>query len=139
MPHIALTAIPTGEDLNIQRGDTLVITATKLGDISGRDKLWFTVKDDLADADTGAQIQIEETVGLVYIAGATAGIPANGSLAVTDQVRGDLTVTLAAVEAAKLVTLGRWWYDIQMLDDPVVTTLLRGRALITGDTTRAVD
>ena len=63
MPYITISTIPTGDTLELQRGDTLTVTATRLGDISGRDSLWFTVKDDTADADILAQIQIEETAG----------------------------------------------------------------------------
>ena len=137
MPHITISTIPTGDTLELQRGDTLTVTATRLGDISGRDKLWFTVKDDTADADILAQIQIEETAGLLYIAGAAATTPANGSITVTDAVRGDLTVVLAAVEAAKLNVMGRWYYDIQDLEGVVITTRLRGRTIITGDVGRA--
>jgi len=137
MPHVTITTIPPGDDLELQRGDTLTITVTKLDDISGRDKLWFTVKDDTGDADVLSQIQIEETAGLLYIAGATAATPANGSITVTDAARGDLTIVLAAVEAAKLEVVGHWYYDIQDLEGTVVTTRIRGRVKMTGDVGRA--
>ena len=136
MPHVAITAIPTGNTIEVQRGDTLTLTVTRLGDISARTSFWFTIKADTDDVDTAALVQIEETAGLLYINGAAAGTAANGSITVTDAVAGDLTVVLAAVEAAKLPVLGRWYYDFQMLTASGVTTVLRGRAILTGDATR---
>jgi len=138
MPYVSIPGIPRGDDLELQRGDTWAITMQRLGDVSGRDKLWFTLKDDKDDADTEALVQIEESAGLVYINGAPAGTPANGSITVTDAVRGNLTVGLAAVESAKLADVGNLYYDVQMLDDPVVTTLVHGRAVMVGDSTLAV-
>ena len=136
MPTVSVRTIPTGDDLDLQRGDTWSITFYRLGDISGRDKLWFTLKDDKDDTDATAWVQIEESAGLEYIAGAVAGTSANGSIAVTNAVLGNLTVTLAAVESAKLADVGNLFYDIQMYDDPAVTTLVRGRAVMMGDVTR---
>ncbi|GAG29604.1 unnamed protein product, partial [marine sediment metagenome] len=58
MPHVSIPSVPRGDDLELQRGDTWIITIQRLGDISGRDKLWFTLKDDKDDADTTALVQI---------------------------------------------------------------------------------
>ena len=88
-------------------------------------------------ADTAADIQIDEATGLLYIMG-VAGTAGNGSIVVTDAAAGDLTITLAAVETAKLSDKGRFWYDIQWLSAAgAVTTLTKGRAHIVGDVTRA--
>jgi hypothetical protein len=128
-----------GMDISIHRGDTLSLSLTYLGDISARSKLWFTVKEDKDSADTLADIQIEETAGLVYINKAAAGTPANGSITVTDAALGNLTITLAAVEAAKLDTTGKFTYDLQMLTAAgVVTTLRQGKAQMVSDITRSV-
>lgn len=140
MPHISVPSIPAGDDIAIQRGDTLTVTVTRLGDISGRTNLWFTVKQDRSDEDAESLIQIDETTGLLYIDGTTATVAANGSITVTDAVRGDLTVSLAAEETAKLGDdqEGDWHYDIQMIDGAgAVTTLIAGDARMTQDVSRA--
>ena len=136
MPSVAITAVPRTDNLKLRRGDTWTIRFQRVGDISGRDKLWFTLKDGVEDTDATAWVRIEETVGLEYIDGAAAATPANGSITVTDAVVGSGTVVLAAEEAAKLEDTGNLFYDLQMFDDPVVTTLVRGRAVIAADTTR---
>jgi len=136
VPTVSVRTIPTGDDLSLQRGDTWSILFYRLGDISGRDKLWFTLKDDKGDADTAALVEIEESAGLEIINGAAADTPANGSITVTNAALGDVTVALEAVESAKLADVGNLFYDIQMYDDPTVTTMVRGRAVLMGDVTR---
>jgi len=135
----SLQAALKGNDLEILRGDTLDLDVTRLGDISTRSKLWFTIKDDKDDTDALAQVQIEESAGLLYIAGTTATVAGNGSITVTDAANGDITIVLAAVESAKLVdTSGSWYWDVQVLTAAgVVQTLTRGRVVVIGDTTRA--
>lgn len=138
MPYVSIPSVPRGDDLALQRGDTWAITMQRLGDVSGRDELWFTLKDDKDDADASALVQIDESTGLLYINGVPAGTPANGSIVVTDAAKGNLTINLAAVEAAKLADVGNLYYDVQLLDDPAITTLVRGRAVVMGDSTLAV-
>lgn len=135
---LTITAAMRGEEIDILRGDTLDIDVVGLGDISTRSKLWFTVKDDKDTADEAAIIQIEETAGLLAIAGAPAATSANGSIVVTDAATGEITIELAAVETAKLVDTGKFYYDIQVLEGTAVRTLVGNRAAIIGDVTRAV-
>lgn len=125
-------------EFSIRRGDTLVLDIDRLGDISGRDNLWFTVKDDKDKLDSEATIQIDENNGLLYIVG-TAGTAANGSIVVVDAVAGNIGVTLEAEETAKIPDTGRWYYDVQMIAATTVTTLRTNRAIIIGDVSRAVD
>jgi hypothetical protein len=125
-------------DLQLYRGDTWTQPIARLGDISGRDKLWITCKDDKDDADSQAIFQIEETAGLVYINGAAASIPANGSITVTDAAVGNITVVLAAVETAKIEATKKFFYDVQMLDGTTVTTLRAGYLMVTSDVTKVV-
>ena len=133
----ALTNTQPGDAITIRRGDTLTLSIENLGDISTRTDIWFTVKEDLDDADTAAWIQISETVGLEYINGVAATVAGNGSITVTDAVAGDITIVLAAVESAKLQTCGKLFYDIQVLfADGTVSTLVANRAMIVRDTTR---
>lgn len=132
----SVAAAVSGTDLSIHRGDSLSASFTDLGDISGRTKLWFTIKAMRRDADTAAIIQIEETAGLVYINAAAAGTSANGSITVDDAVAGDITVTLDEVETAKL-SPDALVYDIQVLDGGNITTLTAAAATVTADVTRA--
>jgi hypothetical protein len=139
MPDVSLRNVPTGADVEIVCGDTLVLMFLRLGDISGRDKLWFTLKADRSDdADSASLIQIEETAGLEYIDGAAATVPGNGTITVIDAPSGDITVGLAAVEAAKLDDdTGHLSYDVQMLAGTTITTLVMGGAVIVADATKA--
>lgn len=125
----------TGE-LDIWRGDTLIINFTKLGNIAARTNLWFTVKGDRTDADAASVIMIDESVGLRYINSAAATVAANGSITVTDAVTGAITVRLEAVEAAKLPIIGRFRYDIQMETATSIETLADNACCISGDITR---
>ena len=136
MPYVSIPDIPKGGALDLQRGDTWVITIQRLGSIAARDKLWWSLKDDVDKTDAQALVQIEETARLVYINGAAATTPANGSITIDDAAAGDITVTLAAVESAKLENVGKFYYDVQMLVGAVVTTLVQGRAVVMGDVIR---
>ena len=135
-----LSTLVTGE-VTIVRGDTLILQFEGIGDITLRDNIWFTVKGDKDDADTGADIQIDEDNGLLYINGVdaqAAGWVADASITVTDAVAGDLTVRLEAVQSAKITTCSRNWYDLQVLWlDGTVSTLSKGIARVIGDLTRA--
>lgn len=122
--------------LTITRGDSLSASVTGLGDITGRKKLWFTVKGDLADEDAASVIQIEETAGLIYLNGA-AGTALDGAITVDDEDAGDITITLAAVASAELAA-GSYSYDIQWVDaSDGVHTLSGGPVRVTPDVTRA--
>lgn len=83
-------ATVSGTDVTLRRGETIAVPFTALGSLTGRSKLWFTVKHLDSDVDTAAIIQIVETTGLVYLNGA-AGTAGNGSLVVTDATTGALT------------------------------------------------
>ena len=138
MPNVSITSVPRGDPLELPRGDTWTITFQRVGDISGRDKLWFTLKDDLSDTDAESWVRIEETIGLEYIDGTAAATPANGSITVTDAVVGDFTVGLEAEESAKLNDIGNLFYDAQDLEGTDITTRVRGRAIMIGDVAKVV-
>jgi hypothetical protein len=125
-------------DLQLYRGDTWTQPIARLGDISGRDKLWITCKGDKDDADSQAIFMIEETAGLVYIVGTAASVPANGSITVTDAAIGNITVVLAAAETAKIEATKQFFYDVQILEGTVVTTLRAGYLMVTSDVTKVV-
>jgi hypothetical protein len=139
----ASSAIATAIDggiISIQRGDSLSVAITDLGDISGRSKLWFTVKASRSHTDTHSIIQIEESAGLVYLNGADASArAANGTITVDDAAAGDITVTLDEVETDDLVATGRLYYDVQVLTAAgAVTTLAMDTARVVADVSRVV-
>ena len=136
----AVTAAVSGSDITIHRGDSLSASITALGDISGRSKLWFTVKDSLADIDANSIIQIELTAGLVYLNAADASArAANGSITVDDEDDGDITIVLDEVETDDLVIQSGLSYDVQMLSTGGdISTLATGNCAITADVTRSI-
>ena len=127
-----------GQMLELQRGDTLDLDITGLGDLTTVDDLWFTLKKQLGDVDASAEMQISLLGGLLAIAGATAATPANGSITITDAAAGNITVALTAEEMAKLDVdfVGHW--DVQSLTGVTVVTRTRGNARILGDSTRRI-
>lgn len=88
---------------------------TGLGDVTTRDTLYFTVKRKPKDGDPLSVVQIEETAGLLFINSAAATVAGNGTLTVDDAVAGDVTITLAVAESAKLKTTDNLLYDIKMI------------------------
>lgn len=135
---VAIAAAVSGSTITIKRGDSLSASLTGLGDISGRTNLWFTVKDNLDDADTASIIQIDESTGLLYLNGAAAANPANGAITVDDAAAGDITITLQEAETDDLVPTQGLYYDVQVLDGGDVTTLTEGPCNVTGDVTRTI-
>lgn len=135
---ITIASPVSGSTITAQRGDTLSAALENIGALTNHSKLYFTVKWDAADADTAALIQIEHTAGLLYINGAAAVTAANGTLTVDDEATGDITIGLAAVEAAKL-PLGSYSYDVQIVRSAgTVSTLTSGNFTVSADVTRAV-
>lgn len=127
-----------GSTITVLRGDTLSVSLTNIGALTNYDKIWFTVKDYHTDPDTASIIQIEKTAGLLYINGAAASDPENGSLVVTDEASGDVTINLAAVETAQLSPRS-YYYDIQiLLDTGVINTLIIGIFDVLPDYTRSI-
>jgi len=133
----SVAAVVSGSNITAQRGDSLSISLTGLGDISTRTKLWFTVKTGTTVADTASTVQIEETAGLLYLNGA-AGTSGNGVITVTNATTGALTVTLQEADTANL-TIGDYVYDVQVLTSGgTVTTLTAGTFIVTADVTRTI-
>lgn len=123
-------------DIYLQRSADFEWEVFGVGDLTGRSKLYFTVKymkekDEATDAQS--VIQIEETAGLLYI-NKTAGTPANGSITVTDALAGTMTIELDAAETDKLLPNESYRYDIKM-DNTVMT---EGKLYISSAITRTV-
>jgi len=143
---VTSVSIQTGADLEVHRGDTMSISFSDLGDISDYSKLWFAIKPiapSLTDSESSVLILLvngtAESDGLVTIAGGSPEFAINGSIAITDSTDGDITVTMEAIEAAKLAPSAKSRYDIQVLrTNGSVNTLTRGNCTITSDVTRSI-
>lgn len=132
---IQVTETVTGATITVTRGDTLSITLTGIGNITGNTKLWFTVKaSDVADS--ASQLQIERSVGLLYVNG-SAGTAGHGSITVNDAATGSITIGVLPAASVSLVA-GNYSYDVQSLIGGAVTTLVAGRFDVTFDISRAV-
>ena len=108
------TATVSGSTITVNRYDTLYFSLTGLGTLANRTSLYFTVKQVKSQTDAQSDIQIEETVGLKYINRAAAVTAANGVMTIDDASAGDLTISLEAVEVAKL-GFGDYSYDIKIV------------------------
>ncbi len=133
-----IAAVLSGSKIRVHRGDTMVVPMTGLGTLANRDSLDFTVKASTKDTDDQAIIRIDEDTGLLRING-SAGTAGNGSIAVDDETAGNITITLAAVETAKLSKKGV--YDVQIVRSSgvPVSTLSAGNFSVTSDVTKAVN
>lgn len=136
-----LTAIDEGGNVEIRRGDRASFGFTGLGNLAGRsgEKLFFTVKsrktNDLDDAN--AIVQLTETSGLVLVNGEAPDDSTYGSLTVTDEVAGDLTIVLKSGVTNDLEVGSERFYDIQMIrSDGEPVTLCEGYFTVVADVTR---
>ncbi len=103
------------DTIEIKRAADADFDIRGLGDLAGRTKLYFTVKkmtekDDVAD--TQSIIQIEEGAGLIRI-NKNSATSANGSLTVTNELAGNINITLEASETAKIEPNITYLYDIK--------------------------
>jgi len=126
-----------GGTVTIHRGDSLSASITGLGAVTGYTNIWFTVKRNVADADTASIIQIDTTTGLLYLNGA-AGTAAQGSITVDDDAAGDITVVMAEEATDDLTPESGLYYDVQSLVGGSVSTLSAGPCNITADITRSI-
>lgn len=119
------------------RGDDWLITLTALGSITGNTEVWFTIKRRQVDTDAQAAVILSDGTGLEIINGA-AGTAGNGTLTVDDASAGDITMTLKAVETAKLA-VGAYKFDVQWKDGAgLITTIADGAFTVIADKTLAV-
>lgn len=137
-----VASVLSGSTITIQRGDTVSINITGLGNLSSRTspKLWFTIKRSTNHADSKSIIQITETGGLITQNGDVATDSTLGSITVNDATTGDVTILLkpgltASLEAYDATVCK---YDLQMLSSGMVTTLTSGLVNISPDVTRAI-
>lgn len=146
-----------GETLEVTKDSTITINLTNLGDVSGldddtsgqEDKVWFTVKKVLDDADTSSVIQIHvlypaganppDTLDYINGAAATA---TEGTFQFTDTTLGNATITIAAGAAAALpiYAVSPLDWDVKSLDysTGAVSVLATGKMYIYGTPTRSI-
>lgn len=136
----AVAAAVSGSTITCQRGDTLTVSLTGLGDLSDRVKLWSTVKSDPSLPDTAATLMTEETDGLTRVNGAAYTTITDGDITVTDEITGALT-EIVKQAVTKDLAPGQYTYDVQKLTAAgVVTTVTYAPFIVTGtgDITRAI-
>jgi hypothetical protein len=136
---LQIAAIVSGSGLTVHRGDTLVINLTGLGNLTGRTSLWFTAKQRAAQGDAEAQLQVEESEGLLVLAGSVPTEEETATLVVTDEVAGNVTVAISAAASRKLTptTTGVW--DVQVRMSDTVSTLSHGSLKIVADVTQRIE
>lgn len=143
---IDATSPAAGDPLIIYRDSTVGISLTGLADSTNSTKMWFTVKENLEDADTSSILQIlftnEETHTdtLLYVNKAAPISADNGGFVVTDHTDGTASITLAAAEAANLPIYAATplYWDVKMLTATGVTILSTGTMYIYGTPTRTI-
>lgn len=98
-----LLTIPAAADaLTIYRNGSLQLDFVGLGDLTGVQQIWFTIKSNLDTPDNEAILQIGMIEGLIHLNSQPADVPAGGSLTITDQINGNVRITLTAQYAAML-------------------------------------
>lgn len=127
----------TGRNVSVPQYEMTI--RVDVGNLVNNSKVYFTVKNKEDDVDSAAMIMVEKTDGLKYINGTVAEIPGNASLTINDVPTGDITISIAAVELAKL-GVGSYRYDVQIVRSvgAPVTTLAKGAFVVNDDITRAV-
>lgn len=136
-----IEAVLTGDNLIIHRGDTTEISLIGLGNISDRtgNKLYFTVKDNLADTDDKSVIQISELDGLLVLNGEVTLDSTLGSLIVINETLGNVTITLkeSLTKDLQASTTKKYHWDVQVMKpNGIVKTLTQGILIINYDVTQ---
>ena len=152
---VSATTPAVGDPLEIYKDSTVVISLTGLGSIAGLDqagdKLYFTAKENLDDADSSAIIQIyilapgagtpgADTLTYINGAAATAG---DGIITIVDKVTGAINITLypAAADDLPIYAATPLYWDVKTFDDEsidVVTILQTGTMYIYGTATKSI-
>ena len=119
-----IAEIVEGSVVSVYQYTTWSFSLTGLGDISARDRLYFTAKGNLDDGDdeSATILQVEETDGLLYIGGAAPTLATLGTLVVNDGTLGNITVTVDD----SVTGLGnqRGLYDVKMVTATGTTSVL---------------
>lgn len=117
IPAATCRAVLQGSTIGITISSTLRVTITDLGNISGRQQLWFTVKRSKNVGDDESLIQITESGGLLRLNGVTAESSSWGSMTVTDEDLGNVDIVLFAEATALLAPRTGADFDFKMKID----------------------
>jgi len=132
-----VTAAVSGSDIEVKSYSTWDIDLTGIGDISARTALYFTAKGDAEnDPDSAAIVSIEETLGLLYIDGEAATAAADGSITVTDETAGDITITVSADVTD--IERCQGWYGVKMVTASAVQVMCDGLFSVDAPSPRAI-
>lgn len=135
---VSVAAAVAGSTITCQRGDTLTAALTDIGALTGYSKLWFTVKADKAHTDAQAVLFVEKAAGLTVVNGEAHTTTTNGSITVSDEATGDITITIKPAVTDDLPVMSGY-YDVQMSTAAgAVSTLTTGTFTVNADVTRAV-
>ena len=108
------------DSIEVYRCTTWRFSIRNLGNIAARTELWLGVKRDLDDADTAAMLLLEETAGLIRIGGAAPTLAANGTLTVTDAVRGNIDIWVSEDETdIEGDDVGMWGIKVMTATDTI--------------------
>ena len=116
--------IVEGSVVSVYQYTTWSFSLTGLGDISARDRLYFTAKGNLDDDDdeSATILQVEETDGLLYIGGAAPTLATLGTLVVNDGTLGNITVTVD--DSVTGLENQHGAYDVKMVTAAGTTSVL---------------
>jgi hypothetical protein len=125
---VAVSFVPTRQDIAFWRGDGLVFTCTITSegvavDVSTYD-IWCTGKRNLSEADVDAVFQVTKTAGDIVVSGAGNNIA---------------TITVPASDTVALTAPLSLFYDVQIkapAGQPI--TVAWGQLTIGQDVTRAI-
>jgi hypothetical protein len=135
--NVALRRSTMSGVIEIKRSTDAQFTVYGLGSLTDRSALYFTAKmmrekDSVNDNDS--IIQIEETKGLLRINKSKPSDHANASIVVNNELAGQITISISAIETAKLTPNEKYCYDIKK-DNIVVG---EGQFLVSTAITRTV-
>lgn len=135
----SVAAAVEGSNITVYRGTSWAISLMGLGDLTGFDKVYLSVKRNQADSDDDAILRLSSAVGLECFNKATA-TASDGSLTLDDPVAGNITLTVAA-SVTQNAPLGKYKYDLKGVDtdgNPVTLLSIGGTFTVVADITRAV-
>lgn len=126
--------------LVVYKDTTIRISLSKLGNVVGNDKIWFTVKEDVSEPDDEAIIQIDNDTGLLYLNREVPLTAGYGEIDFTDETMGNCVIKLDERATADLPIYSAYslFWDIKMLKAGVVSILATGEIRILGTPTRAI-
>jgi hypothetical protein len=135
-----------GDPLIIYRDTTVAISLAGLGNTESATKIYFTVKENLEDADTSSILQLLCTLGspdtddLLYVNKVAPTAATEGTFTFADHTSGTASITVAAVAAADLPIYAATplYWDVKMITATGVTVLQTGTMYIYGTPTRTI-